>query len=47
MLKKAPGYFALSGDKALPAACDIVLRLHVRKVNVVVLTPETVRAIGV
>ncbi len=42
-----PSYCTLIGDKAPPAARDIVVRLHVRKSNVVILTLETEVTVGV
>ncbi len=47
MLKKSAWLLHLIGDNAPPIARDIVVRLHMRKINAVILTPETAGTTGV
>ncbi len=47
MLKKSAWLLYLIGDVRLHLPHAIVVRLHVRKVNAVILTPETAVTVGV
>ncbi len=45
--RRAPGYFTLIGETRLHLPHAIEVGLHVRKSNVVILTPETAGTLGV